>query len=99
MRLRTGGVEVAVRLNTKASREGVQGVYGDRIKIGVNAPPVAGAANQALVRLLAKAARRPPSEVKIVLGLTSRSKTVLVNTPDPGSTAKRILGALAVRSH
>lgn len=99
MRLREGGVELAVRLNPRASREGVQGLHGDRIKLAVHAAPVAGAANEALVHLVAEAAGTPPRQVRVVVGARSRSKTVLVASSDPEGTARRILGRLGRRPH
>lgn len=94
LRLRRGGVEVRVRLNPRASRNRVDGLYGDRLKIRLTAAPVGGEANESLMRFLAKAARVPPSRVRIVEGMRDRSKTVLLESDDPRRTAQRLRSAL-----
>jgi uncharacterized protein len=48
------------------------------IVIRVTAPPVAGKANDALCRLMAKAAGVPPSRVSVIRGQTARDKVVRV---------------------
>jgi uncharacterized protein YggU (UPF0235/DUF167 family) len=56
-------------------------VVGERagaVVIRVTAPPVDGRANDALCRLIAKAARVAPSKVSIVGGHTARDKRVRV---------------------
>ena len=55
------------------------GVRGDELKVRVAAPPMDGAANEALVRLLADRIGVAPSSVTIRGGTGSRSKTVVVS--------------------
>jgi uncharacterized protein (TIGR00251 family) len=71
-----GGVRVNIRLQPKASKPGIVGIHGDALKVRVSAPPVDGAANDALVELLAATFKIPRSAVTIVAGLSSRSKVV-----------------------
>lgn len=93
--VREHGVEVSVRVVPGATREGIAGFYGDRLKIRVTAPPVGNAANESLIRLVARAARVPPSRVRIVLGERGRSKLVFVEErDDPAGLARRLRGAL-----
>jgi len=71
------------------------GLYGDRLRVRLTAPPVGNAANESLVRLIAKAARLAPSRVRIVLGERGRSKLVFLDEPnDPAGLAERIVAAL-----
>jgi len=92
--VREHGVELSVRVVPGATREGSAGFYGDRLKIRVTAPPVGNAANDSLVRLVARAARVPPSRVRIVLGERGRSKVVFVDAPqDPAAVAARLKAA------
>lgn len=72
----SNAVRLSVRLSPRASREGVAGVREGVLQVRVTAPPVDGAANEALVRLLAKRLRVGRSAVRIVAGETSRSKVV-----------------------
>lgn len=95
--VRRTGVEVRVRLNPKSSRDRIDGLYGDRLKIRLAAPPVAGQANAALIWFLAKALRLPPSCGRIVAGLRGHSKTVLFETDAPAEAAER-LKSLAAKS-
>ena len=56
LRVREGGVELRVRVIPGSAREGVAGLYGDRLKIRVRPVADRNAANEALCRLVAKAA-------------------------------------------
>jgi uncharacterized protein YggU (UPF0235/DUF167 family) len=70
---------LSVRLTPRAARERLAaGPDGDYVA-HVTAPPVDGAANDALRRLLAKAAGVAPSRVTIVRGQRSRRKVVRVD--------------------
>jgi uncharacterized protein (TIGR00251 family) len=71
-------VRFAVRVQPRSSREGVDGVHGDALRVRVNAAPVEGAANEAVVEVLAKALRVPKRAVTIVGGAAARSKVVEV---------------------
>lgn len=89
--VREHGVELRVRVAPRSSEDRVDGHYGDRVRIRVTAPPVGDAANLAVARLTARAARVAPSRVRIVVGHRSRSKTLFVDEPeDPEGLAARI---------
>ncbi len=53
-------------------------MHDGRIKIAVTAPPVEGAANKAVVDLLARRLKRPRRDVTVIRGAGSRRKTVRV---------------------
>lgn len=95
LRTRETGVEVRVRLAPRASREKVDGLYGDRLKIRLTAPPVGGAANEALLRFLAKCVRIAPRNLRIVHGAKSVSKTVLIECENRALVARRLRDLLA----
>jgi uncharacterized protein (TIGR00251 family) len=63
----------------RASRSEVVGAHGGALKVRLQAPPVDGAANAALVELLAESLGVPRRAVRIVAGESSRSKTVDVD--------------------
>jgi uncharacterized protein (TIGR00251 family) len=73
---RDGGVLIDIAVKPRSSREGVGPVQGDRLVVAVNAPPVDGKANEAVVRVLAETFGIPRSAVAIVRGETGRKKTV-----------------------
>lgn len=76
-------IRVAVRVKPGASHAKVGGRYGDdQLVVAVNAPPVDGAANAAVITAMAKALAVRPRQVSIVGGLTSRSKIVAIEVPD-----------------
>jgi uncharacterized protein (TIGR00251 family) len=54
----------------------VAGIYGDALKIQLSAPPVDGAANDALVKFLSDIFAVPRSSIMILAGESSRSKLV-----------------------
>jgi uncharacterized protein (TIGR00251 family) len=73
-----GGITFDVQVVPRASRDRLGPVLGERLKIQLTAPPVDGAANDALVQLLARALGRARADVQIVRGLTGRKKTIRV---------------------
>ena len=76
---RPGAVRFQVRLQPRASRNEVAGVLGGALRIRLHAPPVDGAANEALVAFLAEQLSVPRRTVRIVSGATSRTKTIEID--------------------
>ncbi len=75
------GLRLTVRLTPRGGRDALGGVRRDQagraqLLARVSAPPVEGAANAALVRLVAKALSVPKSAVAITSGETARIKTL-----------------------
>jgi len=85
-----GGVVLEVVVVPRASRTRVVGVHDGRLKLQLAAPPVGGAANEALVAFLADALLVRRSAVALVRGETGRRKTVRVE----GLDAARVAAAL-----
>lgn len=75
---RAGGIEIAVQAQPRAAQSTIVGEHGGRLKVRLAAPPVEGAANDELVRVLAKALGVPRSAVTVVRGHASRAKTVRI---------------------
>ena len=73
---RGGDVLLAVRLQPRAARTELAGLHGDALKIRVAAPPVEGAANDALCAFLAQRLRIAPSRVRLERGAAARAKLV-----------------------
>ena len=69
---------LSVRIIPRASKSAIAGRRGDAILVRVAAPPVDGAANQALIELLAKALAIPKRNISIVAGERSRDKRVSI---------------------
>ena len=87
---RDGGVRFAVHVQPRASRTELAGAHGDAIKVRLQAPPVDGAANEALVDFLSERFAVARRAVRIVSGAQSRAKIVEIDGPT-ASTARRIL--------
>jgi len=82
LRAVAGGVTLAVRAQPGAKKTAIAGVYGEgdtaQLKIAVQAPPIEGRANDALIAFLAKIFGLPKSAVELVNGEVSRSKVFLL---------------------
>jgi hypothetical protein len=63
-----------VRVQPRASRSEIAGVHGERLRIRLQAPPVDGKANAALVEFVAGLFAIPRARVTIEHGLTGRDK-------------------------
>jgi len=78
-----GGVALAVRLTPKGGRDCIDGIElladgRSVLKVRVAAAPSEGAANTALVRLLAKGVGVPPRDVALAAGATARVKRLVI---------------------
>jgi uncharacterized protein (TIGR00251 family) len=82
LRVAKGGVTLAVRAQPGAKKTAVVGMYGEgaaaQLKIAVQAPPIEGRANSALIAYLAELFGLPRSSVELVSGELSRSKVFLL---------------------
>lgn len=81
--IEAGGLVVAVRLTPKGGRDSIDGIEslsdGRRVlKARVRAAPTEGEANDALIRLLAKALDVARRNVNLTAGTTSRIKRVTI---------------------
>jgi uncharacterized protein YggU (UPF0235/DUF167 family) len=75
---RDGRVHFAVRLIPRASRTALAGVREGVLQVRVTAAPVNGAANRALLELVAKTLRIGPTTIRIESGATSSRKRLSV---------------------
>ena len=77
-RVQDGALAFDVLVSPRASRARLGPVHGDRVKVSVTSPPVDGAANAAVIELVARALGVARGAVSIAAGAASRRKTVLV---------------------
>jgi len=67
---------ISVKVKPRASRDMVEGWVGEALVVRLTSPPVDGAANSALIRILAKKTGVPRSRITIVSGGKGRSKVL-----------------------
>lgn len=67
-----------VRVVSRASKSEIVGELDGALKVRIASPPVDGAANAELIKLLAKTFDVPKSAVEIIGGQTSKTKKVRV---------------------
>ena len=91
--MRDGGVSLLVQVHPRASREGLHGVRQGALVVRLTAPPVDGAANQALTRFLARLFRVAPSAVEIAAGTAARRKRVVLHGIALASVRERLAPA------
>lgn len=84
------GVILNIHATPRASRNQIQGEHGDALKIRLNAPPVDGKANEALIDFLSEVLDIPQRQLTLLSGQASRKKRVAVRD----TTAKQILEEL-----
>ena len=90
-------LRLRVRLQPRAARSRIVGRHGAAIKIQVHAPPVDGAANAALIDLLAETLAVPRRAIHIVSGATNREKLVEIEAADLAACNQRLAAALHPR--
>ena len=82
LRAMQGGITLAVRAQPGAKKTTIVGIYGEgaaaQLKIAVQAPPIEGRANSALIAFLAKFFDIPKGSVELISGELSRSKVFLL---------------------
>lgn len=88
-----GGVRISVRVTPRASRAAITGVHGGALKVSLTAPPVEGAANAALIELLAEALSVPKRAVHIEHGDHNRTKVVAITGVDASRVRALLLTA------
>ncbi len=84
---RDGKLIFKVRVVPRASRSELVGEHDGALRVRIAAPPVEGAANDELVRLLARSFGVPRSAIEITGGHAAKLKTVSIAGGRPGLLA------------
>ncbi len=72
------GIRIRVRITPNAPRNQVTGLRNDTYLVKINAPPVEGKANKALIEFLSELLDISKSSITILKGQTSRDKVLLI---------------------
>ena len=81
---------LSVRIVPRASRDVVVGMRAGALLVRVTAPPVDGAANEALIRVLARRLGVPKGALRLVTGRTSKLKIIEVVGVDEAELLRRL---------
>jgi hypothetical protein len=93
------GCTVAVRLQPSAKKTAITGIYGEgnqaALKVAVQAPPVEGRANEALIAFFSEKLDLPKSSITVLSGELSRNKVLLLSGVTAASVQEQLpsLGA------
>lgn len=90
LREESGAVSFQVRVAPRAAHERVLGVQAGALKVALTAPPVDGAANQALIQFLARRLGVPPRAIVLLRGDHARLKTLRVEGLSPDEVRARL---------
>ena len=90
--LRTSGASLTlrVRVQPRASKDALGGEREGALVVRLTAPPVEGAANEALARFLGKTLGVAPSAVRVRSGASGRNKVVSVAGLDAATARERL---------
>lgn len=78
---KNGYIVLNVRVVPRASKDAIQGIMGDTLKVRIQAPPVEGKANAHLVKFLSKQLKIPRASIEILSGETGRNKRLRIINP------------------
>jgi uncharacterized protein (TIGR00251 family) len=87
-------VILAVRVIPRSPKSAITGMRGDAVLVRLAAPPVDGAANEALAKFLALTFQRPRRDVTVVAGQKSRDKRVSIEGLSEAEVASRLSAIL-----
>lgn len=73
------GITFAVKVHPRARKNAITGTAGDALKLALNAPPVDGKANQAVIEFFAELFAIPRSSITIASGETNRNKVIRIS--------------------
>jgi len=84
------GARLRVHAVPRASRSEIAGLHGGALRVRLQAPPVDGKANRALLEFLAGRLGLPPRALALLSGEAGRHKTVRIAGLSPGEVARRL---------
>ena len=89
-------VRLSVRIVARASRDVVVGMRAGALLVRVTAAPVDGAANEALIRVLARRLHLAKGAVRIATGRTSKLKGVEFEGLDEAELLRRLAAPVVI---
>lgn len=90
----SGGTLLNIRVQPRASKAKIVGLYGDSIKIAVKSPPVEGRANEECIELLSNILGLPKRQIAIKSGQQGRQKSIFVAGVTPEKVITNLESAM-----
>lgn len=81
------GIDIAAYIQPRSARNQICGLHDNALKMKIAAPPVAGRANQELIRFFSKSLKIAKGQLTIRQGHTGRRKLIHIECPRPGQAA------------
>ncbi|MGB5985443.1 MAG: DUF167 domain-containing protein [Desulfobacterales bacterium] len=78
-----GGIDIAAYIQPRSARNQVCGLHDGALKLKISAAPVAGQANQELIRFLSKTLKIAKRQISLRQGHTGRRKLIHIACPLP----------------
>lgn len=91
---RDNTVTFTVRVQPRASQTTIVGELDGALKLRLAAPPVDGAANEELIRWLAKFFDVPRTAIEILSGATAKQKLIRINGVQPAVAEQKLNAVL-----
>ncbi len=70
-----------IHVQTRAKENAITGLYGGRLKLRINAPPVDNKANKHIINYLANEFNVKHSDIELISGLKHRDKQMIIKQP------------------
>lgn len=95
MTARDNTITFPVRVQPRASQTAIVGELDGALKLRLAAPPVDGAANEELIRWLAKFFDVPRTTIEILSGATAKQKLIRISGIQPAIAEQKLNATLA----
>lgn len=95
---KSGGIEIRIYIQPRASKTEIVGLHGEALKIRVASPPVDGQANAELCRFLARYVGVPRQHVQLKSGVSSRQKRVFIEGKTLSDLAAVLMESLSSKN-
>ena len=88
-------ITFTVRVQPRASQTAIVGELDGALRLRLAAPPVDGAANEELIRWLAKFFDVPRAAIEILSGATAKQKLIRISGVQPAAAEQKLNATLA----
>lgn len=85
------GCIVELHIQPQARKNEIIGLYNDKLKVKISAPPIDGKANQFLIEFLAEVLNVSKSSIRLLKGESSRQKQFLIRGLPPSQVEEALI--------